>query len=507
MSSTEITTATYIPLSGDTASVASYSSTEAPVSSGIKLGGSIPASASSASSSSASQSRGASASTTASVSSFPGDNQSITSSAGSAAATSSPATSDSAASSAPAGQGLSSSPPQDLNSPGVTSTVTEQVQSTFSQAVSVTITNASGQVSVTVPPLVTSVGTSTQSNGAVVTYTQVIANPPSYNSGQNATSNSFFNNHGAVAGTFVAVGIIAAALFGCFYVVLARRRRQRQRDQLRSSITWPVNDARGGLFDQQLPMTPAYTDGASFPSPVRWRIPSSQPEPVPQPAFDGGVAGVGTLIPELNDHEGPFSDYHSINRNSRGPIGLAVTTGPASRHNSGVPSVALSSPSLYPPSLLPATEEKREDDLARNISPLRSPTSSPPPRPRRLRPPMSTDDLRIMSSAFSDDSSTASALPSVIFRSPSAPPRPPRSRPDVVDVEPQRRLSKLTHQYRPVTPPTSVSSQQDSTGEPSTPILEGGAAINSEATQLQRGASLLPRRRTLLDVRTVPRQS
>ncbi|KAH7925187.1 hypothetical protein BV22DRAFT_454503 [Leucogyrophana mollusca] len=414
--------------SGQKVSVSSFSSIGGSSTSGIKLGGSIPASTSSAppsSSASASQSAGASASTTGVISSFPGDTQSITSSAGPGSDSSVASTS-----SAPAGQASASPPPQKLNNPSVTSTITEQAQSTFSQAVSVTITNASGQLSVTVPPLVTSIGTTTGSDGALVTYTHVIANPPGWNSSPSSSGNSFFNNHGAVAGTFVVVGIVAAALFGCLYAAFVRHRRQRKRDQLRSSITWPVNDPRGGLFDQH-PM-----------------------------------------------------------------------------HTSGVPSFAPSSPSLYPSSLLPAEEGKPNDHLAGDASP-QSPTVplSPPPRPpRSLRPPISVENLVNISSAFSDDSSLASRPPSVVFRSPSAPPRPPRARPPMLPEEPQRRLSKLSQDYRPVTPPTSVSSLHDSS-EPSSPVPEVAAPVGTESTQLQRGASLLPHRRTLLDVRTVPRQS
>ncbi len=98
-------------------------------------------------------------------------------------------------------------------------------------AIAVTVTNSAGQQVTSVPALITTRITSSDSNGVVYTVTQIIRNPTgSLNdgSGTSGSGSTFFNNTGAVVGVFVVVGIAGAAiLLGFGFLFVRRRRRQR----------------------------------------------------------------------------------------------------------------------------------------------------------------------------------------------------------------------------------------------------------------------------------------
>lgn len=93
-----------------------------------------------------------------------------------------------------------------------------------------TTTDASGRVVTTRPSQVTRVATSTDESGQVWTVTQVIHNPTAGNDSSNSKDGNagFFDNTGAVAGTFVVVGLaITAGILAFIFFMLKRRRRQR----------------------------------------------------------------------------------------------------------------------------------------------------------------------------------------------------------------------------------------------------------------------------------------
>lgn len=74
--------------------------------------------------------------------------------------------------------------------------------------------------------------TSTDAAGKVYTVTQIVHNPSGIGSSSAADSDSgFFSNSGAVAGTFVAVGLVATAGIMAFVIFMLRRRRRQRLDR------------------------------------------------------------------------------------------------------------------------------------------------------------------------------------------------------------------------------------------------------------------------------------
>ncbi|KAI9460610.1 hypothetical protein BJY52DRAFT_1262730 [Lactarius psammicola] len=110
----------------------------------------------------------------------------------------------------------------------LTSTVTETPESTFSTPVSITETTDS-HVTITAPPVITSTGLSTLSDGTVVTVTHVIANPPREAVSGSSNGDSFFRNHAAVVGVFLVSGFTLAGLVLLAFCCFRRRRRRAQR--------------------------------------------------------------------------------------------------------------------------------------------------------------------------------------------------------------------------------------------------------------------------------------
>ncbi|KAH9065718.1 hypothetical protein EDB87DRAFT_879191 [Lactarius vividus] len=123
----------------------------------------------------------------------------------------------------PTGLGTSRKP-QSTHST-ITSTVTETPQTTFSTPVSITETT-DGHVTITAPPLVTTTGVSSLSDGTVVTVTHVIANPPKQ-AVTGSSRDTFFGNHAAVVGVFLAAGFTLAGLVLLLFCCFRRRRRRR----------------------------------------------------------------------------------------------------------------------------------------------------------------------------------------------------------------------------------------------------------------------------------------
>ncbi|KAF8640873.1 hypothetical protein AX17_000521 [Amanita inopinata Kibby_2008] len=100
---------------------------------------------------------------------------------------------------------------------------------TLRSTVIITTTDSRGSPTTSTPSAITSLLTSTQSDGAVVTITQIEVNPTlSPNNNRNSTNSAFFSNTGAVAGTFILVGLAAASILLWIFFAVRRRRRTRK---------------------------------------------------------------------------------------------------------------------------------------------------------------------------------------------------------------------------------------------------------------------------------------
>jgi hypothetical protein len=99
------------------------------------------------------------------------------------------------------------------------------VESSTSAVASSTESSAESR---TLPTTLTNTLTSTDANGVVYTITQTVRNGNVGQSSAAAGNTSFLENTGAVAGTFVAVGlVITAGVIAFTFFMLRRRRRQR----------------------------------------------------------------------------------------------------------------------------------------------------------------------------------------------------------------------------------------------------------------------------------------
>jgi hypothetical protein len=106
-------------------------------------------------------------------------------------------------------------------------------ESTAQSAISITTTDASGHTVTTAPALLTTAVVTTNSNGQVLTVTQIVHNPSAGadTSTGGTGSSTFFQNTGAVAGTFVAVGLVCTAGIMAFVIFMLKRRRRQRLDR------------------------------------------------------------------------------------------------------------------------------------------------------------------------------------------------------------------------------------------------------------------------------------
>lgn len=99
-----------------------------------------------------------------------------------------------------------------------------------SSVVPSTSSSSSSSAALTTPTTLTNTYTSTDANGVLYTITQTIRNGGT-NGGQSSAAAggaAFLDNTGAVAGTFVAVGlVVTASVMAFIFFMLKRRRRQR----------------------------------------------------------------------------------------------------------------------------------------------------------------------------------------------------------------------------------------------------------------------------------------
>jgi len=163
--------------------------------------------------------------------------------------------------------------------------------------------------------------------------------------------------------------VTAAAAFGIFILCRRRRRRRERHRRWLISINRPRPMADGFQDPFQNP--------GSAPSPPMRVVRHPWDTEVPTAHQDFSANGLGLYnVPQThqNEHvEEHRQHYDAIDRNE---IGLAITT------NQSKPSLAQSSPSIYPPSLPPTNDD---DPFKESYSqPQRySDAPVPPPRPRR----------------------------------------------------------------------------------------------------------------------------
>jgi len=326
--------------------------------------------------------------------------------------------------------------------------VTAQPSITLENAVVSTSTDGNGSRVVTTPPLVTIMSTSTEPDGALTTLTQVVANPPSA-FGAVSKSSGILQNQGALAGIFIAVGLVVAAfIVGLIFFIRHRRRHNARKRWLAGMQQQRPSSLSGDPFrdphDGSLATAPVmrsverYRDQDQDQDQDQNDIHYTRRNPSPLVdvplSHDRRSFGHGTSIlpgphPAMSGSDS--EDHHPLDT-----LGLAYSTDFPRHAKRG--SYAPSSPSLYPASL-PPDDDEDSNEMEEGVANLKT------------RDPF--------------------VVP--------VPPRPPRSH--------LRQSSKGVVDYIPMTPPASVSSQLYS--KTPSPISE---------TRVQDVFA----RRTLLDVRT-----
>ncbi|KAF5356089.1 hypothetical protein D9756_003739 [Leucocoprinus leucothites] len=311
------------------------------------------------------------------------------------------------------------------NTSTVFTTITSSPESTLRVPSSIPVTNSiNGIVSLTAPPLITVLSTSTQADGAFVTFTHLVANPGSADNSNR--SNGFLANQGQVAGVFTVVGVVTSALIvALFWFIRRCRRRQRRKawfDSLRQYPPSPFAEASYREPHETSLMRSVQTTSEALHEPhlVSYHDPGYRPRSQAESTDESislGLTGVGTtargrIIPLRRPPSGgdPFRDPPHAPQNT--PVSISPNRGRLPVPSGA--SIAPSSPSIYPESLPPT------DDTS-------SPTDSEPkPQLRTFPEPLLHRSLNTGQSG--------------------APPRPPRS---------HLRDSQKPTDFIPLTPPSS----------------------------------------------------
>jgi hypothetical protein len=145
------------------------------------------------------------------------------------------------------------------------------IDSTATSAIPLTTTNASGQTVTTVPPPTITNKIVTTSDGTVYTITQYVHNPTGAldpGSAGGTSSNAFFNNTGAVAGTFVVVGLVVVGMiFALGLLCFRRRRRQRlDREVTAAAIAASSHPSQRSPLDEDGDVNSASASGGGGPT-------------------------------------------------------------------------------------------------------------------------------------------------------------------------------------------------------------------------------------------------
>ncbi|KAJ7786278.1 hypothetical protein B0H16DRAFT_25759 [Mycena metata] len=267
----------------------------------------------------------------------------------------------------------------------ITSTITDP-PSTLAKPSFISVLESNGKITFTAPPLVTILSSSREPNGSFVTFTHVVANPTGFSQAISGGHASFFSNAGAVAGVFLVVGgiLTAIAAFGIF--IMCRRRRRKRERHRRWLIS--INRPRSVMDDP-------FQSPRSAPNPPIRVVP---PEWDTEHRQEMSESGLGLYnVPQREQAEeqhGQYAEpqhfeqlqaYYDGANLPHQNIGLAISTDV----NRSKPSLAQSSPSVYPPSLPPANDDRLVEEAPPPQRRYSSDASVAPPRPRRshLREP------------------------------------------------------------------------------------------------------------------------
>ncbi|KAI0375058.1 hypothetical protein BV20DRAFT_1048247 [Pilatotrama ljubarskyi] len=269
-------------------------------------------------------------------------------------------------------------------SPTATSTITDQPETTLSTPVFMTVTNSDHHTSLSVPPIFTSTVVSELPDGGLVTYTHVIANPTGIYGVEIDNPMGFFANSGAVAGVFLAVGIVVTAI-GVGICLFIRRRRRRRNPRFIDTISRPLPMPENPFEDPRdfTPPNMRYALGhpegstlvigsASRQSGDTRRSSSGRSSRTRGGAerYSGlGLAGVGAHGRSASMGSARVSSemraHHHLSGQS-GVVGLAITSDQrvdSARPRRVEPSSARSSPSIYPPTLPSLRNEETDGAL------------------------------------------------------------------------------------------------------------------------------------------------
>ncbi|RDX55800.1 hypothetical protein OH76DRAFT_1477519 [Lentinus brumalis] len=418
--------------------------------------------------------------------------------------------------------------------PTTTSTVTDKPETTLSTPVFITVTDAKKHTTLSEPPVFTSVGVSTLSDGQLVSVTHVIANPTGiWSITEDSAKSGFFADSKAVAGVFLAIGIVIAAIgLGiCFFLRRRRRRTPRFMNSISRPLPMPDNpfeDPRSLSPQPQMRYASGYTD--------RTLVIAGKDRVIPyRSSFDDemeqgsvvhgsvshhagsnehlglGLAGVGANGRRLGGGV-RRSSMESRPRNLSGSssVGVAVTSDhriDPSYSRKPETSSARSSPSLYPPTLPAlAGEDNRslvDIPLSANnsttlVSALPSPTSAARVSSPTVRKPVPAHTDLPLQEPIAPTPLTPQQQRAQETKPPVLPPRSPlrrnstvrslsRSPPPPPLASIQTQLQKpegaLQH-YEPLTPPASFASVSPSTShsghaEPPSPGSSTPASANS----------------------------
>ncbi|KAF9044571.1 hypothetical protein BDZ89DRAFT_192110 [Hymenopellis radicata] len=349
----------------------------------------------------------------------------------------------------------------DVNGTTITRTSTS-LPPTLASPIGVTVVDSSGHTSLTYPAIVTVLSTGTNSDGSLTTETKVVVNPTGETSHRITDPDSFFSNTGAVAGTFVAVGIVITSIAAFLYLCYRRKRRARHQLRWLEGMHSPRPQSADDLdFDDD-----PFEDRNAAPEMLqRPRTPPALPEPsrnayasVPQTAtaqdFRGLVAaapssgGAFGSVAFKGEPEDPFHDVYSPSR----PIGLAVTTASLASGQE--------TPSLY-------SKQEEEGSIYEEVD------------------------------IHSDEGhSSAVAAPLAL------PARPPRSLLRASNSVEYKTSEYKPSEYRPISPPTTV----ESSTPPSTPVNPTPPSSSHGSTAKQVSPYSVLTRKTLLDIRPRPSQ-
>ncbi|KIK70949.1 hypothetical protein GYMLUDRAFT_52125 [Collybiopsis luxurians FD-317 M1] len=249
---------------------------------------------------------------------------------------------------------------QTFPSSTLTNTITHN-QSTLSTPVGITVTS-NGHTQISFPALVTLVSTSSFADGDLTTWTTIMANPTNA-VGAAADNDSFTHNKGALGGTIAALVVVVLALLTGLMIYCRKRnkRRMRRRQWIHNIQTrLPVPD---DPYENPREAPVMRALGQTSGNEGHYYFDSNSPHTA-RPFLDQEDHG-----PRFNAHPSavnpsnslgltsmeavrmsPFSDSPYTFNDMNPQIGLAVTTDHALGRQSR-PSLAQSSPSIYPPSI------------------------------------------------------------------------------------------------------------------------------------------------------------